>query len=406
MAESLAGPDHLEDQLSLEGIARPDDKPLRVPVLNSAEFDVSADGESLLKWQVDLAVLQLSRGKINTEYKMSVPEWYFRTSGLSPLERESVPEGELVRFDVTMNGLLPILVTGKFRSRSGKKTKRSRIPRSFMPLPPEIANPIETLLDALTQVHYIGPLRAPAKRYYITNVESAPSIDSAGEFLPYVLKYRGSDLVRCPSPYESTGKKLRALRVVLDEWVHFLRTGDRSSSPVACREVDIQSQGDVLSEFMLRSTDGEESHALADSGFGYSQVLPILVRGLIARPGETIIIEQPELHLNPALQVRVAEFFVALVNSGRQVLLETHSEHIVNAIRVLAAEDTSGQMWEKSSILFVDIVDGRPDVKQLQIAADGTVPEWPATFFGEAMNLSTRLLLAQTANRTAGSAIK
>ncbi len=62
-------------------------------------------------------------------------------------------------------------------------------------------------------------------------------------------------------------------------------------------EIDVASMKDVLLEFTLRSFGGE-AHALADSGFGYSQILLIVVRGLIAKkPASCIIIEQPEVHL-------------------------------------------------------------------------------------------------------------
>ena len=86
---------------------------------------------------------------------------------------------------------------------------------------------------------------------------------------------------------------------------------------------------------------------------------------------------------------------MSLTAASKCVLIETHSEHIVNAIRVLAAEDSTSQFARYCRILFLDTESGRPLIRRLEILADGTVPEWPRQFFGEALSLSARLLRAQ-----------
>jgi predicted ATPase len=105
--------------------------------------------------------------------------------------------------------------------------------------------------------------------------------------------------------------------------------------------------------------------------------------------------EQPELHLNPALQVRLAEFFVSVVGSGRQVVVETHSEHLVNALRVLAAEDDTGKLHDQIGISYLDYQEAGVKKVDLMVQADGTVEDWPPQFFGEALMLAARLLAAQ-----------
>jgi predicted ATPase len=175
-----------------------------------------------------------------------------------------------------------------------------------------------------------------------------------------------------------------------------LRTGETKQEQRNLeKEIEIATTKDVMIEFKLRSNFSETSHALMDSGVGYSQVLPILVKSLLAEKGTTLIIEQPELHLNPALQVRLAEFFIAMTRAGKQILIESHSEHIVNAIRVLAAEDETGDVAKRSAIFYIDNVENLPRVFSLSIQEDGSVPEWPSTFFGEAATMTSRLLRAQ-----------
>jgi predicted ATPase len=186
----------------------------------------------------------------------------------------------------------------------------------------------------------------------------------------------------------------------LNFWRYYLRTGRSPDSILtASGEIKVDTLEDVLVRFDIMSPDGKEVHALADSGFGYSQVLPIIARGLLMGLGGTLVVEQPEVHLNPALQIRISEFFISLVRVGKQVVIETHSEHIVNYLRVRAAEDISGEISEASMILYIDSAHGLPSVYRLCVAEDGSIPDWPSGFFGEAATLSARILRAQRLHR-------
>jgi predicted ATPase len=252
---------------------------------------------------------------------------------------------------------------------------------------------MEDLRKTLDRIHYLGPLRTPAKRYYVTNLDMIPSLDPVGEFLPYMLQYTDKHRVWNVRPGQH-GKVEESLSTALNGWLYYLREGKEVTED-RCDEIAVSNLKGVLMEFELKTVGGTNSYAMADSGFGYSQVLPILVRGLLAQPGDTLIIEQPELHLNPALQVRLADFLVAMTRAGKQVIIETHSEHIVNAIRVLTAEDESGELSSNCAIFFIDAEKDVPMIHELSIKPDGTVPDWPYNFFGEAASLTGRLLRAQ-----------
>jgi predicted ATPase len=74
-------------------------------------------------------------------------------------------------------------------------------------------------------------------------------------------------------------------------------------------------------------------------GFGVSYVLPIIVAGLVAAPGGMLIVENPEAHLHPAGQSLVAQFLGRVASMGVQVIMETHSDHVINGLRLASVGD-------------------------------------------------------------------
>jgi predicted ATPase len=204
--------------------------------------------------------------------------------------------------------------------------------------------------------------------------------------------------VQCCLPENLEKVEKITLGKALNYWLHFLRTGDRKAP--AESEFSPTFHKSVLGEISIRGLSS--MHGLIDSGFGYSQLLPILVRGLVARGNGTLLVEQPELHLHPSVQIRLADFFAGLCRAGRQVIVETHSEHLVNAFRVLVAESKEGSdLHDVIKIHYIGANEGqRPHCYDLSVQPDGTVPAWPREFFGEALALSSRLLKAQKRRRT------
>jgi predicted ATPase len=183
--------------------------------------------------------------------------------------------------------------------------------------------------------------------------------------------------------------------------MHYIRTGVKPPEDEIVPEIEFSVKSRIHGELKVRAGSGQSLQSLASSGFGYSQLLPILVNGLLPPPGPgPLIIEQPELHLNPALQVRLAEFLALLARNGlRDVIIETHSEHLVNAVRVLAAEGALDESLCK--VYFIDVETDRPAVHEMTIDSAGTIADWPRNFFGEVISLTNRLLRAQRRRRNA-----
>lgn len=366
--------------------------------MESATFDLMVRGRPVAHWFV-------KRAPAGDDYELYVPLPLFRDYRRQLHIKAAVPKQRTRRKEkyavvpVQMIGLIPVRMSIPLRvSGEGPGSQPSGKSSVTVPLPGHLSGPCHALLRAVDTVHYLGPLRSAARRYYVLDANRAV-MDSAGEYMPYVLRDSLDRSVVHVAP-EGGRKKKVSLGEALNDWLRYLRAGDQSVAPEKS-ELRVLPTKHVFVELAIRSALGEEQHALADSGVGYSQVLPILVQCLLAVPGSTTTIEQPELHLNPALQVRLATFFARMAECGKQVILETHSEHIVNAIRVLAAEDATGKLARSSRIYFIDTSGSEMGVCDMSITPDGKVSDWPDSFFGEALTLTGRLLRAQRQRREA-----
>ncbi len=82
------------------------------------------------------------------------------------------------------------------------------------------------------------------------------------------------------------------------------------------------------------------SIAVLDVGFGISQVLPVLVQSILSKDVALVVVEQPELHLHPSAQAKLADLFIELAVQGKCFLIETHSEHLMLRFRRRIAETT------------------------------------------------------------------
>jgi|GEM_PF-1605562 len=378
--------------------------------LKNGTFSVIADDHTLLSWRVELDSSE-NEDDDKPEYKVILPRKYFAKVGGFKLMQPSELGRDRLAITALMWGILPSSLIAKHpKKKGGARRAKGRPPENeapdseeekerwgAFPLPPHIEDAQDCVARALRNVQYIAPLRSAAKRFYVSQLGSGSVLDAAGEYLPHILKDQHQTRKPVLNCRPDSGSRLREEPLVdaLNGWLRHLRSGEATSAEGGTAELRVATTRQVLVEIGLRSIVGEGTYALADSGFGYSQVLPILVAGLLTEPGGTLLVEQPELHLNPALQVRLADFLVAMVRTGRQLVIETHSEHIVNAIRVLIAEDEAAELKAKCLLYFIDAGEQGAVVHDLGVKEDGTIPEWPPDFFGEAVSLSGRLMRAQ-----------
>ena len=248
------------------------------------------------------------------------------------------------------------------------------------------------LRTTLSNIKYLGPIRNP-------NWSSGPSvtdIGSAGEYAPTVLRATASETVAVPLP-NMTGDaqqveadwnsaETTTVAYALNQILKFLNLVDEASST---------DHGRFGVGFDVRPTGLQQDVDLTAVGVGVSQALPIALLLVLSKPGDVIIIEQPELHLHPAMQLRMADLLLNFARNGRQVIVETHSEHIVNRIRRRVVEAPE-QLNDTIMLQFAETdADHNTVYRPSVINPDGTLSDdWPEGFFEVASDEATELLKA------------
>ena len=124
---------------------------------------------------------------------------------------------------------------------------------------------------------------------------------------------------------------------------------------------------------------GANFHRPIHTGFGLTQVLPIMVAALSANKDDLLLIENPEVHLHPAGQAAIGEFLAEVASAGVQVVIETHSDHVLNGIR-RAVKNRTLPSADVALHFFRPRRGGRseagPQVQSPTIDADGNIDSW------------------------------
>ncbi len=152
-----------------------------------------------------------------------------------------------------------------------------------------------------------------------------------------------------------------------------------------------QSEDDESEIQLYDETHKIHLHPL-DVGFGVSQVIPVVV-GALDDTSRLFAVEQPEIHIHPALQVALADVFIdGIKNSNRTMLIETHSEHLLLRIMRRMRETFEDRIEENRfpvtpddiAVLFVEWHDSQTIIREMPVNERGElVKAWPGGFFEE-----------------------
>lgn len=249
--------------------------------------------------------------------------------------------------------------------------------RIFASRLPNILMYADTVVSRLFQgISYVGPARAKGERYHRIQEFSVEEVDSVGGNLPMFLR-------------SLSQAEIASLNDFAARFVGFSTTSDYSTEHLAVKIQELWPGG-----------DGKNTNII-DAGFGYSQVLPLAVQ-LWARcirspagPSEArdvinpiLAIEQPELHLHPRLQAKVADMLAHAISSAREegpnrvpsLVVETHSEVLVNRIgRLIRAQKIRSE--DVAVYVFERVEDNSCRIVEARYNEHGGLLDWPIGFF-------------------------
>ena len=239
----------------------------------------------------------------------------------------------------------------------------------------------------------LGPLRSEPRVYYPL-YSSRIDLGRKGEYSAAVLHSQAHREVLMPNEQEG---ELHLLSDALDYWLREFGLAESAHT---------EGRGRVGIGLTVTPPGLDREVDLTAVGVGVSQVLPVLLLCLLAEPGTLVVLEQPELHLHPRLEQKLADFLLACVRSGRQIVVETHSEHLVNRLRYHIASDPTDDTHDLIKLIFAESDNGITKYRTPEINRYGGVGDnWPAGFLDlsarEAQDLVRESLMKRKRDRPA-----
>lgn len=244
------------------------------------------------------------------------------------------------------------------------------------------------------QFIYIGADRSGPRASFpisTTAVRKDRQIGIGGEYAAFYLDTFGTEELHNSAlshPRASSGQ----LRHQLEAWLGEISPGTRVYTESLSR-LDL-----VSLEYAFSSKLGESNRYRATNvGFGITYILPVVLAALAAQPGSLILLENPEAHLHPAAQLKIGQLLTYASLGGVQILVETHSDHLLNGVRLAVHAGTIDS--EAVSLHMFQRIQGERAMKTKVVSPTidktGRIDIWPDGFFDETEKALRQLLLPQ-----------
>ena len=232
-----------------------------------------------------------------------------------------------------------------------------------------------SLTDRLRGLTYLTAERlGPREQYLFDDPQLTPVVGPRGEYAVSVL-HSGQDthVIDKLVIEDVPATRLRQVEAWMGRFF-----------PGCVLETDRVRRANALT-LGIRISSGTDFLRPIHTGFGLTQVLPIIVAALSANGNDLLLLENPEVHLHPAAQGAMGNFLALVASAGVQVMIETHSDHVLNGIRravkagVLSHEHVALHFFRPRS--ETDAIE--PQVESPAIDADGSIDSWPGGFFDQ-----------------------
>ena len=232
------------------------------------------------------------------------------------------------------------------------------------------------LEECMGGMYYVGPLRVPPRRRYIWVGEQPDHVGQEGEHAVQAIlaaEKRGDRIGR------GRGRRKATLEEYTAHWLRELGLIHEF------RVVPISEDRRVFEVRIRKSSNPKSTEVLiTDVGFGISQVLPVIVQCFYVPEGSTVIFEQPDIHLHPSVQAGLADVFIdAWKKRGVQIIVESHSEHLLNRLQRRIAEEGVSQDDVGLFFCWAGDSDRASSLTRLELDTYGNIRNWPKDFFGD-----------------------
>jgi len=227
------------------------------------------------------------------------------------------------------------------------------------------------------QAERLGPRRVSEMSEY--RVKTLGDMGSDGRYAIHFLSLNGDKLVAEFMADENEAD--RTLKAQTTAWMGHVSPGVK---------FDIRQLESIDLLRLGVSFDGSKFYRATNVGFGISYVLPIVVALLSSQAGGLVLLENPEAHLHPQGQVKMGELMARAAAAGVQVICETHSDHILNGVR-LAVKQKLLQP-DQLAMHFFERENGKVIVQTPELDEDGRLDYRPEGFFDEYGNSMRNLM--------------
>jgi len=243
-----------------------------------------------------------------------------------------------------------------------------------------------------TNFQYLNAERVGPRATYKTssfNIESLKQIGNQGEFAAHFLNVYGSS--KKVKYKQLLHPKTNADNLIkqVDAWLGEISPGTKLNTTV------VPGTEIVLLDYQFE-TDKEYTNRFrpVNVGFGISYILPVILALLCADENRMIIIENPEAHLHPRGQAEMGKLISLAASTGAQIIIETHSDHIINGIRV--ATKNQNVNHQNVRLFFFDRVtvdyEQYTTVSPIKFDKNGELSDYPKNFMDEWNNQLFKLI--------------
>ena len=222
-----------------------------------------------------------------------------------------------------------------------------------------------------SHVYYLGPTRVKPQRSYHWERTHPKEIDLWGnKAVDALLSARVTQLTTVHN-----GKRI-PIEERISKWLQKMEFAH------SFRLIPIGDLDDNNYEIRIRKTPNSAEVTLADLGHGVSDLFPLLVHCCYVPEGSTLILEQPGIHLHPKAQADLADLFLEVITERNlQILIESHSEHLLNRLQRRVAEEKIAA--DQTALYFCRNDEGVSTAERLKMDEFGNITNWPENFFGD-----------------------